>query len=121
MIGNFMSYAWYSEHQDKFSGHCLYKTLDNLIIKVTEITSFKETKPLSRWNDLIYLGEVNECIKVNKQSIKGIDSSIPIENQMGKLFEIANDMLYKEIACKKQFKTTQKCFCFTCPVKYVIH
>lgn len=116
-----MSYAWYSEHQDMLSGHCLYKTIDSLIIKVTEITSFKEIKPRSKWNDLIYLGEVNECVKSNKQLIKGLDNSIPIENQMNKIYEIAAEMQRKEIACKRQFKKTQKCFCFTCPVKYTVH
>lgn len=114
-----MAYAWYSEHQDKLTGHCLYKTLDGITVKVTEIVSHKEIKPCSKWNDLIYLGEVNECIKGN--SFYSTQNSLPIEKQLNNLYKLYNEMTKTENSCKKQFKKTNICFCFKCPIKRIIN
>ena len=99
-------YGYYSAHADRQFGHCLYKTPDGLVIKITEVTS--KDKPFGRWNDYVCLGEVTDYIKSNTVKL----SATP---------EVLLELCYAAIAvekkCQEQFPRTGKCFCFTCPLK----
>jgi hypothetical protein len=100
--------GWYSAASDKKFGHAIYLDKDGLEIKITEVISDGK-KPLSKWNDLICVGEVDKCIKTLK-----VDFNRSVEE----LLTLAREGLAEQIACQKQFANTNKCFCHTCPLKY---
>lgn len=99
-------YGYYSETADKKFGHALYRTPEGFTLKVTEATC-NDIKPLSLWNDLIFIGEITDCIKPNK-----VGAAIPLEQ----LLVLARKERAQQISCQEQFHTTGKCFCCTCPV-----
>ncbi len=99
--------GYYSRAADHKFGHAIYTDSSGLKIKITEVID-ENKSPLSKWNDLVCVGEVIECIKFNdKQQL-----SVP------EMLEQALNMIQEQKTCQAQFTKTKKCFCFTCPVTY---
>lgn len=99
-------YGWYSKHADQMFGHVLYKDFNGLTVKITEICDSAD-QPTGNWNDYVCLGEVIECIKT--RPAKQEDPKLALAK--------AKDALKEMQECKVQFAKTNKCFCYTCPVK----
>lgn len=100
--------GWYSAASDRKFGHCIYTTPDGLEIKITEVIS-EGKPPMSKWNDLICVGPVDKCIKT---------LNVDFNRSVEELLILAHKGIAEQAACQKQFPTTGKCFCYTCPLKY---
>jgi hypothetical protein len=74
---------------------------------VTEVVS-EGVKPLSKYNDLVYVGKVKTFIRNNMKDYSNLSIS--------DLLDIANERNNEIIKCNKQFKKANKCFCATCPI-----
>lgn len=100
-------YGYYSAAADRKFGHALYKTPDGITVRVTEAVSGIDKKPGSKWNDLLFIGEITDCIQPYK-----VDRNPSVYQ----LLAVAQKELSEQKACRKQFPETGKCFCYTCPV-----
>lgn len=101
-----MKYGWFSAGAAKKFGFATYTAPDGTYIKVTEVGS-NEAAPTGKWNDAVYVGPVDRCIKGNDMNF-----DISAEEL---LTQIQND-LAEQRACEKQFPETGKCFCYLCPL-----
>lgn len=99
-------YGWYSAYADQMFGHVVYKTSDGLTVKITEVCDSIDN-PTGSWNDYVCLGEVIECLTIRPIKEEKIELALAKAKDA---FKIMQD-------CKDQFSKTNKCFCYTCPVK----
>jgi hypothetical protein len=100
-----MYHGWFSASAAKKFGYAVYLDKDGLEIRVTEVCS--SDTPTSKWNDAVYVGFVDKCIKGNN-----INFDISPEQL---LFQI-QDALAEQKRCENQFKQTGNCFCYVCPI-----
>lgn len=113
-------HGYYSAHQDKRYGHCIYKDSDGNNIKITEVIDATK-KPITKWNDLVFVGEVTDFVSSTVKMDSFLDFKTP-QDEILKLKELYNkacEVLEIQKKCQGQFKQTNKCFCYTCPVKNV--
>lgn len=100
-------YGYFSQKAASTIGFVVYRDEFGLDIKVTEVVS-EGVKPLSKYNDLVYVGKVKTFIRNNMKDYSNLSIS--------DLLDIANERNNEVIKCNKQFKKTNKCFCATCPI-----
>lgn len=99
--------AWYSAAADRKFGHAVYADSSGLEIKVTEVVTNPDSEPGSRWNDLIYVGEVVRLVRTANK---------PDPATLWELHQQISSDLKEQEDCRKQFTATKKCFCYTCPI-----
>lgn len=100
-----MMQGYYSKFSDTRSGHAVYSTGDGLTVKVTEVVKDGQ-KPGSCFNDLIWVGPVINCIH----------SNFRLNLSIAELGEKLRYRMAEVDKCSKQVKTTNKCFCYACPI-----
>lgn len=96
--------GWYSKYSAGEFGYIEYENEKGETVLVTEITS-DDQAPLSKWNDLVYVGDVCKFIKSHKKN----DYSSVVDT----LFRV-HERLQQVNQCASQFNKTNKCFCFLC-------
>lgn len=111
-------YGWYSAHSDNRFGHALYRSPDGLEIKITEVVSSPDHRPGGKWNDYVYVGEVETLLKPQPSMI---DDALPLNEQLRVLHDKIVEAVIEQKKCQLQFKTSGKCFCGTCNTKVNIN
>ena len=101
-----MYHGWFSAGAAKKFGYAVYLDRDGMEVRVTEVGS-NEAVPSGKWNDAVYVGEVDKCIKGNN-----VNFDISPEQLLSQI----QDDLAEQKRCTAQFKETGKCFCYLCPI-----
>ena len=94
-----MFHGWYSVKQQKVGGSCHYRRANGEIVEITTVSRSKDHG--TGWDDMAYVGEVEEFVdKVSDGLLDGLDK-LPPEIALSKMLAIAEQMQCEEEQDKK--------------------